>query len=163
MGFLDRFRKKKSVEPAYDTKDRYQLEHMILRQWILGENGAAVLSSVIEQKGDFFAGLFQAMHKDEAHYTCPYSPDDFKVQGVRLARENQEKLVLQIQMPRPERVTLCSSVYIVHDDRLENRRYITTELSHSGGLIICEWTKDGGHVNYGTYSEKALRNIILSA
>lgn len=50
-------------------------------------------------------------------------------------------------MPKPERVPLCSSVFVVYDERFENRRYITTELSVSGGLVICEW-------NGGSYSLK---------
>ncbi len=159
MGFFDRFKKKKNAEPEYDTADRYQVEHRLLPQWFLGEDGPKIITAVLEQKGEFFTGLYQALHKDEAQYSCPYSPEDFRIQGVRFDEGNQGKLVLHIQMPKPERVPLCSSVFIVHDEHFENRRYITTELSASGGLVICEWS-GGSHSFYCNYSKEALQSIL---
>ncbi len=173
MGFWDKFfrkrpkntkieisvSEKKSVEPTYDTKDRYQLEHMILRQWILGADGANIISAIIEQKGDFFIGLYKAMHENEENYSCPYSSDDFNIKCIRLPGGKRDKLVLQLQMPNPERVPLCSNIFILHNEQFENRRYITLELSASGGYMICEWNGES-HSLCGKYSEETLLKTL---
>lgn len=157
--FKDLFCKKKYSEPAYDTSDRYQLEHLVLPMGILGESGANILKAILEQKGNFFIELYNTMNKDKSDYICRYSSDDFKIHTVRLNEKGNEKLVIQIQMPKPERTALCSSIYIVHDENFENRRYITVELS-GGGLVICEW--NGSHRFYGNYSEELLRKILFA-
>jgi len=160
MNIFDLFRLKKQGEPTYDTTDRYQLEHLILRQGVFSESGPNILTALLEQKGNFLVSLYNTINKDNPDYRCRYSAEDFKIQGVHLAEKGQEKLIIQIQMPKPERSTLCNSIYIVHDENFDNRRYITTELSDSG-LVFCEWDVYGRHSYYGIYSEKSLKKIIF--
>ncbi|MCD7764001.1 MAG: hypothetical protein LUI14_12580 [Lachnospiraceae bacterium] len=160
MEFLDRFKNKKVQNPTYDTKDRYMLEHNILPQFITGENGAATIALINQKEGNFFVEMYQTMNKNEEQYICPYSSHDFKIQRIRLAGGTPGRLALQLQMPVPERVPLCGYVFILHDEHLENRRYITAELSASGHLMLCEW-RNGQHLNYGVYSKNTINNALI--
>lgn len=159
MGIFGLFQKKNNNELIDDTA-RYALEHLRLPELIFDKNGANILKTILIEKGEFFIFLYNTMHKEESDYVCRYSTDDFKVQPIRLVEQNNEKLVVRIQMPKPERTTLCNSIYVVIDENFNGQRYITTELSHGGGLVICEW-KYLRHCTYGYYSEELLRKIIF--
>ncbi len=185
MGLFDRFKKKeekkeeKKVDGMLETSAndvpeapqpkaqaaqdgtayRYHLEHRLLPEWILGENGAAVISNILIRKGEFFITLYKSLHEDEADYVCPYSPEDFQIRGVRLG-ENSSKMVLHIQMPAPERTPLCKMVFIVHDEKPENRRYLTAEMSFSDKTMLCEW-RNGTHSLYGEFSEELFHRVLM--
>lgn len=159
MGLLSLFRKKKNQpKKEVDTKDRYSLEHLLLPEFVLGENGANILNMMLHEKGKFFTDLYGRMNEKTLGDQCPYSEEQFFVSGIRF--ENNDNLyMVKIEMPDPERVPLCKLIFIFHDQQMNNRRYITAEMTAPNTYVLCEWKAGHQHVNYGRYSEQNLRNI----
>lgn len=66
MGLLSLFRKKKNQpKKEVDTKDRYSLEHLLLPEFVLGENGANILNMMLHEKGKFFTDLYGRMNEKQ--------------------------------------------------------------------------------------------------
>lgn len=127
--------------------DRYQFEHSVLPDFILGSDGADIIRIILHNKGAFFVNGYKFIHKDEENYTCPYETSDFKFIPVKL---DDEKYCLRINLPEPEVSPLCRSIFITHNKNFGNRRYFTLETgTKPGEEFLCEWDKDKKHINYG--------------
>ncbi len=142
------------------TNDRYFLEHKFLPAVILGDDGASVIMNILDAGGKFFTDIYAMIHEDDKNYTCPYSPGDFSVKGVKF-NDVKDLYAVKINMPAPERSPLCIMVFITHDSNMESRRYITVEQGAEDGAFLCEWKPDGLHANYGAFTESNLKSVIL--
>ncbi len=156
---FNRFLKKeKEKNIVYDTSNRYYIEHDLLPELILGENGVSILYGLLKEKGEFFVDLFNRLNSEDINYHCPYKISDYKIRGIKL---NDDKYCVEISLPRPEREPLCKNIYIIHGQHYEDRRYFTIERGHSEKeQFLCEWTSDKKHKLYTACTDNILQEIL---
>lgn len=128
---------------------RYFLEHKALPEELYSDHGGGLVVAILKERGKFFVQALNILGKEEG-YTCPYSEDDyvFKPQLIRGKGRAPDLAILEIDMPEPERMPLCSRVYICHDDKLDHIRYYTVERTYDGSSMLCGWDQEC-HSNYG--------------
>ena len=150
-------------EPKVDTgtiRDRYLMEHKILPELILGDDGSHVINLILRDKEKFFVGMYCCLHaeQNDKDYMCPYSPENFQVESFSLGNNT---FMIKVKMPEPEKSPLCTMIAIIHDNLMDSRRYLTVEKSFEGEDMLCEW-ENMTHMNYGAYSERKLIKIALA-
>lgn len=131
---------------------RYALEHKILPDLLHSDRGKAFLMTLVQKKEAFLADLFSIAGEDGA---SPYTKKDFQVLPVRFPGDetSPEVAMIAIRMPPAEAPTQCSYILICHDMKLENIEYYTKEASFGSLSMLCSWSADGAHLNYGTAPE----------
>lgn len=166
------FQKNEEVSTPYNYEDRYAIEHVFMPNWILGSDGAGVICQILDEEGQFFVDTYNNYHRDDAKYSCPYTKEQFSVSKSRITGQDENDLfAVRIVMPQPERTPLCSLIFLLHDDKMESRRYLTIERDDNltSGYAICEWDKNqdlsdwnarGMHAFYGNYSDDRLMQIL---
>lgn len=161
MSLFNRFKEKSVPRPATeaDMHDRYTLEHIFLPQNVLADHGADVIRKILRKKGRFFVDFFRQNNSfGTDNYTCPYTEEQFSVEKIHFDRAENICLI-RIQMPEPERQPLCKSIFICCDRRMNDRRYLTEELTSSNRYFLCEWA-DGVHRVYDWFSEEKLLKSV---
>ena len=61
------------------------------------------------------------------------------------------KQMVRVTMPKPEESPLCTRLYFCYNPLFGKIRYFTIEK----GMVcdmLCEWSDDGAHMNYGPIS-----------
>ena len=149
-----------------DHQLRTYVEHHLLPQ-LFFEHRAALLAKFLSDGDKFLTELYKdvAESNDE---TSPYTETDFKITPLDLG----EYRAIFIQPPAPEEALECFLIALcfkIGGEDVENLRYLTIEKASSSPLIemlkkelhqdssapemmLCEWTKDQTHRNYGPLS-----------
>ena len=143
------------------------VEHHLLPQ-LFFEHRIAVLAKLLSNEGKFMAELFKIVAETNDDMS-PYTESDFKIIPLNL---DYEYHAILIEQPAPEEALECYTIALCFkhgDDDVENLRYFTAEKASSSPLIemlkkelhqdcsapemmVCEWTKDQTHRNYGPLS-----------
>ena len=97
-----------------------------------------------------FVDLMNDLIKGQ-NLSYPYTERNYAIlpQIVSADAGLPEFALVEIRMPKPEGMPLCSRVYICHDNKFENIRYYTLEISFDTSYVLCGWEEDGAHINYG--------------
>ena len=129
---------------------RYYFEHKLLPQLLYSENGSAMIVAILKEKEKLFVDLMNDLVKEQ-DFVCPYTERDYALlpQIVSAHAGLPEFALVEIRMPKPEGMPLCSRVYICHDNKLKNIRYYTLELSFDNSYVLCGWDENGAHINHG--------------
>lgn len=175
MALFDFFRRKPQTPPPHKSEEadldtprchHYTLAHQALRSIALEEPLAflGILASPDAQR--FLADLMQSVSEHcKAHEPQPdFSVQELVVHRMRLGRYP----CAVIEMPPPRAITEAFFVAaVLLADPSEGMppqevtlRYFTLEkgmtLEGPPRTVLCEWTAEGSHVNYGTGPEPRL-------
>ena len=155
------------------------VEHHLLPQ-LFFEHRAALLAKLLSDGDKFLTELYKdvAESNDE---TSPYTKTDFKIIPLDLD-EYRAILIEQPALEEPLECYIIALCFKLGNDDVENLRYFTIEKASSSPLIemlrekldqnvsapemmLCEWTKDQTHKNYGPLSPdeeigKRIGNIL---
>ncbi len=139
---------------SLETQIRYMVEHKILPELFFSEKAKDYFLILMASEGKLILNLLMLFGKDQ-DYKCPYSASDFKLDLHIIKKPDRDsgetgKEILEIIMPEPEQMPLCSRIYICHDMKLENIEYFTLEKSVGDSEALCAWTPAGIHENFGT-------------
>ena len=142
------------------------VEHHLLPQ-LFFEHRTALLAKFFSNGAEFLAQLYKDVAESNDDIS-PYVETDFKITPLDLG----EYRAISIQPPAPEEALECFLIALcfkIGDGDVENLRYLTLEKAASSPLIemlkkesnleqsaptmmLCEWTKDQTHKNYGRIS-----------
>ena len=142
----------KSKMIKYGIQDRFVIEHDILPTWFLHGQNLSLLVDILEEPGKFFINLYNELNKDNTHYRCPYSIEQFSTGILNLKDANYNDIyVFSIKMPPPEKASHCHNILLVHDETFKKRRYITEEKEEGDyfkpeRFVFGEWKVTGEHV-----------------
>ena len=131
---------------------RYVFEHQFIPDLLFSKDeGLLFLMALTRGGGDYLLRSFRQLWKgEEADF--PYTEKDYSVHPLlhRGEGDRPDLRVIAVRMPPPERFPDCSAVFICLDEKLENIRYFTKELSIDGSFMLCGWSAGGVHSNHGT-------------
>ena len=152
---------------SLETQVRYTVEHKILPEMFFSEKAKDYFLILMASEGKLIFDFLRFFGRDQ-DYKCPYSAEDFKLDLHIIRKPDKEsedpgKAILEIIMPEPEQMPLCSRIYICHDMKLENFEYFTLEKSVGDSDALCAWTSAGIHENFGTApktKEEVLREVV---
>lgn len=142
---------------------RYELEHKFLPSMLADpKDHIFLIGELLTKKGAAMVNFYEMIHmfNAESHYECPYAEDNFRVTASGLmAKGGQTALLITIIMPAPERMPLCTTVFIICSRDNSIRRYLTVEKSEGDMYYLCEWLH-GKHINHGPATDRNLRSQI---
>src|SRR6476660_4269749 len=126
----------------------YHFAHVAMRAFAFAEPDITVFS-LADAKGS--QRLIGAVLSQVAEF---YELDEQQVRALArgftvTVRRADDLPIYVISMPAPQNATDCYFVGIVslHDGGVE---YFTLERSIMDGTMICGWSADGAHLNYGS-------------
>lgn len=120
-------------------QDLYYIEHKWL-PWIFFQAPQKFSSILLDKRGSLFTGLLQAIHKGETDYFCPIDENYFSVK--QKSKDSTE--IIQLTLPESFTGLLCKSIYLCSS--FHDAAFYTIECTEKGIYLLCEWTKDGGHL-----------------
>ncbi len=139
---------------------RYLFEQELLPRLILNEEqtlkgrirtkiNKETLHRLLEKKGAFLVTLMNQLFQ-KAGRKCPYTENQFDINLLCLKNKDGTKFrVVTIDMPKPEKMPLCSRIIICFDSRLYQPQYYMVEKSFVWSYQLCG--SDGEcHMNYGS-------------
>lgn len=126
---------------------RYSLEHIIMPKVVYDAAGA-FLSSLLLERGSIFISLYEEIASD-SDWNCPYQAEDFTVEPRLVQIEEDLVLAIRVAMPKAEEPFDCRSVYLCHNKNDGQILYFTSELTSIGNYLLCAWTEDKVHLNFG--------------
>ena len=132
-----------AVMPVPLERARYHFEHSALPRYFYED--PATMLDVMGSTGAY--RLWCAL-ADENGVAYPYLEEDFSEN--RFVSDGGT-VVMQVVLPKPEVSGQCWRVYFVYDPGTGAAGYYTAELEDLLGeaCMICGWTKDRVHANYG--------------
>lgn len=134
--------KEKSAAVSLE-KARYHFEHSAMPRFFY-ENPENIIS-VISQQGPY--PVWVALISENG-VDSPYRESDFDTRYYT-AQDGTE--ILQVLMPEPTEDTMCYRLYFVYNPQKQVAGYYTVEYEGLLGpsAMLCGWTEDRQHVNYG--------------
>ncbi len=141
------------LKPGSREMIRYTLEHILLPQELYGERAKILLLMLMKEQGNLLKELLDKI-REEQECASPYRAEDF-VFRPHVFRDHDGKLVFvinEIVMPEPEKMPLCSRIFICHDKVLEHIWYCTVEKSVDDTEVLCSWSLNA-HLNHGEAPE----------
>lgn len=149
-------------------KARYLFEHRFLPESVFTKQyRPSFLMTLLNEKEAFLLQVIKKLWKTES-MECPFNETDFLVYPTRLTSKEDDSpalYMIAIKMPEPKVFSQCSSVFICFDEEEECFQYFTKELSFDGSYLLCSWSEDRIHSNYGEAPEgnEALFEMIYYA
>ncbi|MDA3731298.1 hypothetical protein PBV87_07370 [Niameybacter massiliensis] len=142
-----------------ERSSRYWLAHKILPNYIF-TNTKLFLEKVCTGSDTdvyrFINFLWERAQRKVAEKPTVYMPQVIK-------EEREDTKVLVMSMPIPEATLEAYYVGVVYNNAKEVRYFVL----ESSNLVeedviacMCEWTKDGKHLNYGFTKDIAIENFI---
>lgn len=132
-----------------DIKEiRYLFEHRLLPQWLYREK--ETLISVLLQKDKNMAfQIFSDICKKE-NVEMPYKEEQYRIIPYGLS---DKAAAVCLQLPSAEVSPQCERVYFVFDQEKEKFAFYSVEKGAFDYNVLCGWSEDGGHLNYGKCPE----------
>lgn len=123
---------------------RYHFEHSALPT-LFYEQPESMLRA-IKQRGIY--ALWDSFCR-ENHVESDYTVSDYLEHWYS---SEDDTIILQIEMPKPEESPLCERVYLVYNGETDLAAYLTVEFDNFFGEsnFLCAWTPEHEHVNYGS-------------
>lgn len=137
--------------------ERYYLEQTYIPKTLFGgkEIRNLFLSGLMEKGEEMLLMLFNTLYRSQGK-KCPYTAEQFSLRGVKATPPDDnglEFLVLLIDMPEPEDMTLASRLYICLDLEFDKPGYFLVEKSFENYSALCGVNEEGMHLNYGEAPE----------
>ena len=136
-----------------ESEARYYMEHKALPKALYNE-GPRLLAAFLCGTDSAMVDFYRKAEKANPEYICPYNNNDFSVISQTYKRGQDSVLVVRIGMPKPEAVPLCRAIYLCYGSRSGFEFYLTSELSEDGGFLLCGWSRENMHFNFGAAPEK---------
>ena len=139
------------------NEERYYLEQTYIPKKLFGgkEMRNLFLSGLMENGEEMLLMLFNTIYRSQGK-KCPYTAEQFSLRGIRATppdENGQEFLVILIDMPEPEDMTLASRLYVCLSLELDDPGYFLVEKSFENSSALCGVNKEGMHLNYGEAPE----------
>lgn len=126
---------------------RYSLEHITIPKVMYGAAGA-FLSRLLLERESILVSLYEEIASD-SDWNCPYQAEDFSVEPRLVQIEKDLVLTIRVAMPKAEEPFDCRSVYLCYNKNDGQMLYFTSELTSIGNYLLCGWTEDKVHLNFG--------------
>lgn len=124
---------------------RYTLEHESIPKWFYS-SPVAFINAVTDKGGKFFSDLYVLF----APVTDgSYSEKNFGIIPKKVKSDDLNMYIIIAEMPEPTAMTLCRRVYFCYEEKTKCVKYYTSEFTADGDYMICSWTDDRVHENYG--------------
>jgi hypothetical protein len=169
MGLFDRLRRRPPAPAAAEDEEKprlrhYEFAHFALRQVALSDPLAFLGNMASELRQEFLAAVLAMVDErfGDAADAGEFTARDFRVLPTRVGRYPCAIVV----MPPPGAVTEAHLIALVmladlsDPDAVHGEiqgRYFTLEqgihIDRSTRTVLCEWTADGQHLNYGDCPE----------
>lgn len=131
--------------PEPKARIRYQNEHGFIPT-LYFKHMDAFFAAAIKEKGALFASIFNTDPcSDEDQIADWYSEDDFEVKVGRL----KDRLYCIVKLPEPEEMLNCKMIGFSLDEARKSPQYRTIEKSEAIPYMMCGWTPNGDHINFG--------------
>ena len=141
---------------AYEV--RYFLEHKALPR-ALYHSREHLMASLLGRRNRAMMDFYAKAERSNPDYTCPYTSEQFSLIYREYIEHSHTVFIIRLGMPKPERSPLCRGVYLCFaDDRCEDA-YFTSELSPAGKYLLCAWTADEAHLNYGETTDDEFATV----
>ncbi len=134
----------------------YYLERHFFPESFFSDNCEIFLGTLLNDKGAFCVNILNSVNSDEQNYKCPYSAEQFRphIYKVKTGIETLPYFYMfQLTMPEPDVSPLCKRVYFCHDEVYGHRYYYTIEKTVNNTWMLCEWKRNGMHINHGDCTE----------
>lgn len=126
---------------------RYKFEHAIF-PYAAYESPNQLFRDLFSRREEVVLEMYKAAGK-MMNWTPPYRASDFSVQPRLLDLNGEGCLVIDIQMPPAMEILDCRDVYLCFCPRIGKALYLTVERSLMNTYLLCGWTKERMHLNFG--------------
>lgn len=142
-----------------DQQIMYIYEHKVLPQYFY-EMKDKFIMALVNGEEEFLHGFLKSLYENEKA-ECSCSKEQF---GVKTGRLSEKLMLARIVFPTPQTAPLCYYAYLIFDAEFEKAKYFTLERGASEEeMFLCEWNKNGEHINYGTvafHEEKIIKRCV---
>ena len=132
-------------------KARYNFEHKMLPE-MLHSYKSSIINALLDKRGEMFSVYYSMNFPND---DSVFSSEDFTVTPKRVVSGDKMLYIVVADMPKPAYPLECRRIYFCIETSSEITAYYTSELSLLGGYMLCAWTPDGIHLNYGSSKDNA--------
>ena len=123
----------------------HHLEHRIIRDLFFA-GGTKTLKKL--SSWHFYRQIVNILNRLDPEEKITLEKDDFTVTKGRLG--GADAAFLKIDLPDPEEAALCRTIYMVYNDDLSEKLYLTVERYEDGSFGLCGWLSPKCYVSFET-------------
>ena len=128
----------------------YMFQHRALPHFFYTQKEAFVKLAVLCDGGELIFQLHRGLFEQE-ETPCPYTAEQYDAQTLTVGEGVR---ALKLTFPEPENTPLCYYSLLFYNDDFTHLLYFTVEKSLAlfgdDRPVLCAWTPDGTHCNYGS-------------
>ena len=124
---------------------RYGVEHKIMPQAMYSLQLATAVQLMIAPYKTMSAFYKEA----EGNYLAFVAPNAFDVTSHVVENETDRLLIIRVKMPEPKDTYQCRATYLCFSRVSGKSLYFTSEMNNKGRYLLCAWSRDGAHLNFG--------------
>lgn len=127
---------------------RYYMEHQFLPK-LFFEKKADFINAILDEESNLLYEFITQVCEEE-NISCPYEAEQYKIDYYQIG---ETEYMIKVMLPSPEETPLCSKVYFLFDEELNNLHYFTVECDQEKGrkqgYFLCGWDEEHNHLNFG--------------